>query len=539
MKRLALCLLAGCAGEVVSTPGTPGAPDAPAPRKCGAADLPPTRIARLSHEQYVKTLESLLGNAGAVDIKKLPPPEEDFVAPGKREPVAAPLAEQYLAVAETAAAAVPLAQILPCRPADPANAPCVQKLAADFGRLAWRRPLETAEMDSLGTVYRTVAGTLGAEAGVRAVLQAVLLSPHLLYRTELGRPVAGDPTRVALGAHELASALSYLIGNRPPPPALSALADDGSLLEPGRLATEARRLMSGDGPAAPVLWAFFERWLGVRGVGQVEKDQQMFPAWSPALMAALGEETRLFVNDILWKGDGSVKTMLTARHTFATRDTAKVYKEGISASGPTFGKVDLNPAQRLGLLTHPSVLAAHAQPTATGVVERGRFLAEAVLCIEVQEPPPNLPPFKEPNPSATGREVWQEHSANPACAGCHRLFDGLGLAFENYDPLGAFRTVEKGKSIDASAEVLLSPARPPVRVAGALDLIQRMTSSPEVYQCFARQYFRYAFGRSETSSDACTLAGLDHQFRAGAYDVKALVTAVVSSDAFRFRNNGR
>ncbi len=541
-RTLALCLLVGCAGEVTGTAGTPGAPDTrPVARKCGAADLPPPRLWRLTHEQYARTLESLLGSAGAVDIKKFPPPEEDFGLDNQvaRLVIAAPLAEQYFSAAETVAAAAPLARLLPCSPADPANAACVQKLAADFGRLAWRRPLETAEVDSLGTVYRSVGGTLGAEAAVRAVLQAMLLSPHFLYRTELGRPVGGDPTRLALTPHELASALSYLIGNRPPPPALSSLADDGTLLDPGRVATEARRLLSAEGPAAPVLWAFFERWLGVRGVAEVAKDQQRFPAWSPTLMAALGEETRLFVNDILWKGDGSVKSMFTARHTFATSETAKVYRDGISAPGAAFGKVALNPAQRLGLLTHGSVLAAHSQPTATGVVERGRFLAESVLCLKVLEPPGDLPPFKEPDPNATVREAWQEHSTNPGCAACHRLFDGLGLAFENYDPLGAFRTSEKGKTIDPSGEVLLSTASPPVRINGALDLVARMASSPEMYQCFARQYFRYAFGRGETAEDACTFAALDAGFAAGAYDVKALVTAVASSDAFRFRTNSR
>lgn len=539
-------LLAGdCGGAIEGSrspgSGAPGAGTGPGARPdtssgCGTVSLPAPRVWRLTHRQYAATLNGVLGMP--VDTSRFPAAEEAGGLDNQAGLLAISplLAERYWETVDSLAARADLAKLLPCQPADPQNATCVGSLVTGFGKNAWRRPLQASEVENLMQVYRDVKTTLDATAAVQSVLKAMLMSPHFLYRAEIGRDDPADAKRRRLTSHEIASALSYLLWDAPPDEALLALADGDRLVDPARIAAEAERMLGDRTRAGAVLYGFLERWLGIGLLPGQVKDRAAVPFFTPALMEALALEARTFVDDALWAGDGSLRSMLGAQHTFANAQNARVY--GLSVAGVAMQRVALDPKQRRGMLTHAPVLAAHSQESATGLVERGRFLAETVLCMTVPEPENvDTSGFGKLDPSLSAKEKWRQHAQDPACSACHKLFDALGLALESYDAIGRYRATAEGKPIDPSGEVRFTPDGAPVPVSDAVDLMGKLAAGPEVYNCFAPRYFRYASGRTEEPGDRCAIETLRKRFADSGFQVKALVKGVVASDAFRYRAN--
>ena len=200
-----------------------------------------------------------------------------------------------------------------------------------------------------------------------------------------------------------------------------------------------------------------------------------------------------------------------------------------------FGTLRFDPAQRSGLLTQASVLAQHAHADQSSPVFRGVMVRESVLCQTLAPPPPdvaNVPP--EPDPDATTRERFAEHTSNPECATCHSLIDGIGFGFENYDGLGAFRTMENDIPVDASGEVVGS-ADADGKFDGVVELAARLAKSDEVRACVNKQWFRFAFGRLETKDDQASMDAAYQRFGDTDWDVRELVLAIVDTDAFAWR----
>jgi hypothetical protein len=144
----------------------------------------------------------------------------------------------------------------------------------------------------------------------------------------------------------------------------------------------------------------------------------------------------------------------------------------------------------------------------------------------------NNPP--EPAPGATTRERFAEHTTESGCAGCHSLIDPIGFGFEQYDTVGRYRTMDNGLPVDAAGELILDDDQSgPFN--GAIELAHKLAESEEVRGCVARQWFRFTTGRLETADDDCSLVSFGEKFAASDYDIRALVLAIVSSDAFRYR----
>jgi hypothetical protein len=168
-------------------------------------------------------------------------------------------------------------------------------------------------------------------------------------------------------------------------------------------------------------------------------------------------------------------------------------------------------------------------------VHRGLAVRKNLLCTDLPDPPMNVdntPP--EPDPNATTRQRFEQHRADASCAGCHQLLDPIGVGFEQYDPIGRFRSTENGSAIDASGELVSAGATSGTFV-GAVELAKRLSTSPEVRDCVKKQWFRFSLGRYEGAEDACTLQSLAQEFAASDFDVKTLLLALVTSDAFRYR----
>ena len=161
-----------------------------------------------------------------------------------------------------------------------------------------------------------------------------------------------------------------------------------------------------------------------------------------------------------------------------------------------------------------------------------------VLCQGLPDPPPNVNnAAPDPSPTATTRERFKAHESVASCGGCHKLIDGIGFGFENYDAIGAFRTTENNIPIDASGQNTKS-----VDIDGPFtepsQLTKKLSTSSEVRECMAKQWFRFALGRSEAENDNCSVKAAYDAFQASQYDMRKLLAAIVTTDAFRYRRPG-
>jgi hypothetical protein len=247
------------------------------------------------------------------------------------------------------------------------------------------------------------------------------------------------------------------------------------------------------------------------------------------------QETVRFADRVVRLGDGKLATLLTAAYSYPEGDELLgVYGVGPDAVGPD-GKVALDPTQRAGLLTQPGVLAVYAHPDRSSPVHRGKWVRENLLCEKI--PSPNgdvnmtLPP---PTEGLTTQEIVRQHRERPECAGCHNLMDPLGFPLENFDSIGAWRLEENGVPVDPGGE-LVGTRDIDGTFTGPIAMAERLADSEQVRDCVATQWFRFGLGRERGSADACSVREAVELLDAADGDIKALLVALVTSDAFRYR----
>ncbi|MGB1017146.1 MAG: DUF1588 domain-containing protein, partial [Nannocystaceae bacterium] len=249
-------------------------------------------------------------------------------------------------------------------------------------------------------------------------------------------------------------------------------------------------------------------------------------------------ETELFAERVTFDEGGGLRALLTASYLWTDPELATLYgvvAQETATDEPT--RVELDPTQRAGILTQLSVLAGHATASESSPIRRGKLVREQLLCEPLNPPPPTADiSLPAPDPDATTRERFAQHTADPTCAGCHTQIDPIGFGLENYDALGRYRSEENGFAIDASGEVVGSDIEG--GFVGAIELAHQLAESEQVRRCVARQWYRYALGRAEdleVDFDRETLEALDATWVAAELDLQALLVALVTSDAFRVR----
>jgi hypothetical protein len=502
---------------------------------CGDAEVGLTDLRRLTAAQYDNTIRDLLGIEGnpAAAFSA-----DERVGPFKSN-VAAPIgdlqAEQYMAAAEALGyeAVSDLNALLPCDPTAGEDA-CAGQFIAEFAPRAYRRPITDAEAASLLEVYNEGKTEADFTNGIRLVVQGVLQSPYFLYHVEFGTGEGSDGSIVTLTEHELASRLSYFLWDTMPDDELFAAADADELSTEEGMTAQVDRMLA-DPRARVAIASFHLQWLGVDEVEGVEKSPDFYPSFTPDLAIAMREETAAFASAVVLDGDGTLASLLTADYTY-TEDPALLAMYGVTlpADHVPGDPVALPAGQRAGLLTQASVMTRHAHANQTSPVHRGKMVRENLLCQILAPPPPevdNVPP--SPDPDATTRERFEQHRADPSCAACHNLIDGFGFGFEHYDGMGAWRDMDGVNPVDATGWVIGTDFDGDFD--GAVALAQNLASSELVAECVGRQWFRFAFGRVESSDDECTTDALDTAFAESGQDVKALIRQLVLSDSFRFR----
>jgi hypothetical protein len=503
---------------------------------CQVSTPTPPRLWRLTHRQFRNTVTEAFGFSVPA-LETLPGESrlDGFANAAERLALSPTLFEYYSQGAEAVGAEVVKrsGDFLRCPLASLGTGTCLADFVSAVGRKAWRRPLAPAEVTRLTKLYQDTAGG-DPEVGLSTVVQALILSTNFIYRTELG---TGDGSvATTLTDVELASALSYLLWDGPPDAGLMTLAEAGKLHPRATLLAEAKRLLGTTTKAPPALFSFVQQWLETEDLTEKPKDMATFPIFDREVARQLEEETRTLLDEVVFdaKGDRNLRSLLTASHGFVSAKTAKIYDVPAPA-GSGLVRTELDPTRRRGLLTQGSFLAAHAEPINTSVVGRGRFIREEILCDDVP-PPPGEFKFDEKviTDDMTAREKFTEHAKNPACAACHRLFDTIGFALENYDAIGAYRKTDKNKTIDPSGALTL-PSGADIKFTNLVDLVNQLADGPDTYACFASQYTQYATGRVKL--DECERDNMVRAFKASGYKVDALIMALVGSPGFVNRKN--
>jgi len=486
-------------------------------------------LRRLTSEQYANAVRDLFGVEAGVDAfggdEKLGPFDANYAAP-----VSPTMVDQFRAVAEEVGEEVAqsYAAVVGCDLA--AQPACLMDWVRTVGRRAYRRPLTDEE---LARYEALVALGEDDASRVRLVVQAMLQSPSFLYQLEFGLP---DPAGevVSLTPYELASRMSLFLWGSVPDDALLDAAEAGELSDPEGLRAHAERLLD-DPHARATVESFHVQWLHLDRLEAQDKDPLLFPLFDDELRTAMVDETRRFAGNVVIDGDARLETLLSSNETWIDTPMFELYGLPTPEAHDPSQPVTLDPSQRAGLLTQAAFLATHAHHNQASPIHRGVVVLSELLCSPPPPPPPDIdatPP--DPDPNATTREIFEEQTADSYCASCHITINGIGLGFEGYDAIGAYRETENGLAVDQSGTVVSSfdVAGP---FDGAAELAAKLSRSQDVRECVATQWFRFSLGRLESSADACTFEQLHSSFADSDYDVRELMLTLVQTDAFRYR----
>jgi hypothetical protein len=530
---------ASCVGNLGDGLGIDASDPAKTPLVCDGVSIHPGEAParRMTRFEYDNTVRDLLGDTS--NPSSAFPADEvsgNFNNQADTLIVSQLLAEGYMTASELVAgnAVKKLDTLVGCDLKNSSEQACGAQFIESFGKRAFRRPLDTDARAMLTDVFTKALAMWDYPTAIRLVIQTALQSSRFIYRLEFGMPQPTAPGVVRLDDYEMASRLSYLLWGSTPDQALMDAADAHELSTSDQVSAQATRMLA-DPKARAVIENFHEQWLGLPKLDTLDKDTTAYPTYTPALKNTWRQETMAFVDDVILDGPGDLGTLLSAPYTMMNADAAAFYGISNGPTGSAFQHVDLDPKQRAGLLTQPSILALNAHVDQTSPVHRGKFVRERLLCELISPPPPNVKAVPPPvDPNATTRERFSQHSNDASCSTCHKLMDPIGFGFESYDAIGLYRTKEAGLPIDASGEIFGSKDANG-KFNGAVELADRLSNSEEVRACVVTQWFNYGHGRTTTHEDSCTIQKLRTTFSDAKYDVKALLIGLTQTDAFLYR----
>jgi hypothetical protein len=429
-------------------------------------------------------------------------------------------------------------RIFVCRPVSAADEiPCARRIVTNLATQAYRRPATPQDIDAVMRFYEQGRKGGDFESGVRTALQAILASPDFLFRIET-KPAAVHAMRVRTDAYriddvELASRLSYFLWALPPDADLLKVASAGRLHEPAVFDAQVRRMLK-DPRSMALSTRFASLWLRLQDTDKVHPDALMYADYDGTLAHDMKRETQLFFDSIV-KGDRSVLDLLTADYTFLNQNLAAFY--GIkNVAGDQFRRVSLEGTHRRGLLGQGSILVETSVADRTSPVLRGKWVLEVLLGSPPPPPPPNVPPLDDTNAVSDGkplsvRERMEEHRKNPACASCHRVIDPIGLALENFDPTGHWRTTDNGVPVDPKGQLYDGS-----KVDGLEGLDQALLKHQDTFiRVFTENLMAYAIGRPVQYFDMPTIRSIDRTAAQNSNRFSSFILGIVKSPAFRMK----
>ncbi|MBL8961619.1 MAG: DUF1592 domain-containing protein, partial [Gemmatimonadetes bacterium] len=425
-------------------------------------------------------------------------------------------------------------RIFTCRPTTPAEArPCAEKILSQLGTRAYRRSLTPKDLQSLVGFYDEGAKEGGFELGVRTALEAMLASPHFVFRFEELPAGARAGARYAIGDTDLATRLSFFLWGTPPDEKLLAAARAGTLSTPAGLAAQTKRMLA-DPRSEALATRFAAQWLRLQDIDKVHPDALQFPDFHEQLATAMKEETQRFFAHIV-RENRSVLDLLSADYTFVNEALARHY--GIpGVTGDEFRKVTYPDDRRRGLFGHASVLTLTSHANRTSPVLRGKWVMEVLMGTPPPAPPPNVPDLEKTGEAKEGRmlttrERMEVHRANPSCRSCHNFIDPIGLALDNFDVTGRWRIREFDAPLDTKGTFYDG-----TEIATPAQLQQVLLKRPApIVRNFTANLMAYATGRRIEYFDQPAVRKIVRDAESGGYRFGDFVLGVVTSDAFRMK----
>lgn len=534
--------LVGCEGSLHGGAAGPiGTSDQPAclGQVCRELPSPSSRVPRLSHPQYENTVRDLLrldAPPGITSSYLGDATSTTFDNNGAELQVGEALWGDYQRGAEALASQVSTDPAALDRIADGASSG--RAFVTSFGLRAHRRPLSDAEITEYSTLFDAGAAAYPEmrdpfAAGVRVVLEAMLQSPHFLYRLELSSERAGDV--IQLTDHELAARLSYALWDTMPDDELFRAAQAGELRTPEGIRAQAERMLR-DRKAEDMVASFHRQLLHLDAYLDVTRSTSLFPEWNDGLRTSMLAETQSFVRHVIFVEDEGLARLLTAPYTFVDANLARVYRLP-GTYGAELERVDLDPAERAGLLTQIGFLTRNASSTDPDAIHRGVFVNHQILCAPLPPPPMMVPPIPTDDSGMLSmRERIDRHTGPGTCgASCHgTMINPIGFAFEHYDALGRWRDQDRGNPVDASAQYDFQGET--IAYEGAVELGAVLAAQSMAHRCYVRHWVEYAFGREVGAVDGALIGRIGQGSLAGELSVRDILIELVMSESFRTRS---
>jgi hypothetical protein len=498
----------------------------------------PPLARRLTESQYRNVIADVFGDDIKIGGRFEPGNRKNgLLAVGTSVVAVSPAGfEQYDAMARTIAAQAldeqHRARTVPCQPAKTTEADdaCASQFLAGVGHRLFRRPLTETELSRQVAIADEAAKTLGDfYAGLEYGLAGLLEAPEFLFRSDSTEPDPAHPGQQRLTGAAKASRLSFLLWDSTPDDALLAAAEAGDLHSKEGLAKQVDRML-----ASPRLEdgvrAFFTDFLAFDKFEELAKDPQIYPAFGPKVARDAREQTLHTLTDLLVTKQGDYRDIFTAKQTFMTRALGVVYQVPVPKKDGWMPYEFAADDPRGGILTQISFNLLYSHPGRSSATLRGKAVRELLLCQPVPMPPANVsfnvvqdtnnPLYK------TARERLTAHSTEPTCAGCHKITDPIGLALENFDGAGMYRSEENGAKIDASGDI------DGTHYKDAAELGRALHDHPGTTACVADSLYRYASGRDYVAGEESWRDWLQKRFAGDGYKVPALLRRIATSDAF-------
>ncbi len=425
------------------------------------------------------------------------------------------------------------ALLLTSRPDDEISVDeAAREILEPLGERAYRRPLKNRELKSLLRFVKLgMQRGSDFESAIERAVHAILLSPHFLYRLELG-PTPTNPEMIhPVGDFAIASRLSYFLWRSAPDGELLRLASENGLSDSRILASQVQRMME-DPKAERFIADFFRQWLDLRKLNDLSIDRKVFTNFSSKLKSDLEKETLLFTRSIAQE-NRSVLELLSADYTFANNDLAEFY--GLpEIDSPFFERVSIADLPRRGILTQASILMLTSYPNRTSPTKRGNWILEAILGDEPPPPPANVAPLedvKEGSLDISLREALKIHREHPSCSSCHKTMDTIGLGLENFDAIGQWREMDGPHVIDASGDLpggqtFSSPS----------ELLEILQSRHEDFaRVITQKLMTFALGRGLEYYDRVAVDKIMEETKGSDYRFKDIVNEIALSRPFRLQ----
>jgi len=394
----------------------------------------------------------------------------------------------------------------------------LKDFAKRFVEAAFRRPLDEEQRKLF--VERAFESVPAPETAVKRVVLLTLKSPRFLYPALAQAGVRDD--------FAVAARLALTLWDSVPDGQLARLASEGKLKTREQISAAARRMVA-DPRAKAKLHGFFHEWLELDRAENASKDPKAFPGFDATMFADLRESLWLFLDEVVWSDASDYRKLVKADYLWLNERLAKYY--GKQAHGEEFQRVNFDPAQRSGVITHPYLLASLAYSRTTSPIHRGVFLSRNIVGLALKNPPVAVA-FEDAkfDPTLTMREKISQLTKNTSCVGCHSVINPLGFSLEHFDAVGRWRMKDNNKPVDSIGEFETEDGHT-VKLTGPQDIADYAVNNGSAHRAFVRQLFQHLVKQPAAAFGADTLDALRTQFAGNGFNVQRLMADIAITAA--------